>query len=63
MREIDLRCGRPDQTVVMHIANHSYNLVLLRIAIVLIYVKLLDAFTEQVFVGEIALRERVVDDG
>src|SRR6185369_6612924 len=63
MREIDLGCGSPDQTIVMDIANHSDNLILLRIIFVLVYVKFLDAFTKGVFVRKITLRKRLVHDG
>ena len=48
MWQVELRCRGFDQTVVMHIANNTDDLILFRIARVLIYTEVLDAFTNRV---------------
>jgi hypothetical protein len=47
----------------MHVANDANDLILFRIAWILINAKLSDAFTERIVVGKIAFDERLVDDG
>ena len=63
MRQVELGHRRSRQTVVMHIANHTDDLILFRIAFVLIHTQFIDAFTERVVVCEVALRKPFVDDG
>ena len=62
MRQIQFRRRRLRQTVVMHIADNTDDLILLWIAWILIDAEFLDAFTNRILIAEENLREPLVHD-
>src|SRR5215213_1816814 len=63
MWQIELGCYFSGQAVVMHVAHDTNDLILLGISRVLIYTKVNDAFANGIFIQEVALGERIVNDG
>src|SRR5262249_59648975 len=62
-RQVEFGRRRFGQTAVTHIADDSDNLPLLGVAVVLIRADARDAFAQRVFIREVTLGERLVDDG